>query len=425
MTQSARTEQKIKALIAAYGPFAADIIGAGRISPSQIDDLYGRAAPRQQAILTAMRAGVPYSRASKGSTGEFDTKNWKKVRKRTAAVRGHVLTTMASIACQSRTEVIRDEEAAKLIGMVEQLCELAFELTRRVLDRELIEGDGSTRKPAPAELVVGDTVSFTRLHQSLATANSKLRKTVRDVPQMERQLGGRQTVSDAACVLIDVARIIHAAPLLIASLESRDCSATAADTESLKHVLSIVGVEYADVLSNVPLSETPTRRIATHRKPDADALVAAWIAETHLFPGETCRVEFVSRGADLMGRDFDCVVDVGRIFDSGRLWFDHKPPAFADRHETCAAKLVWQHAQENGRDLDYLRDIIELVHDGDAATRRSGSERYARSRQTGLHALIRHAGAHSHGDQMLYQVVKLCLGSLSDHSTSPWACPRS
>src|SRR3954447_18726866 len=98
----------------------------------------------------------------------------------------------------------------------------------------------------------------------------------------------------------------------------------------------------AALLSSLP--EGVVKRIATHSKPDADAVAAAWLAETFMFPGEDVEVVFVPRlrpGQPTPAAD--CVVDVGCAFDPKRLIFDHKPPAFADRNATCATRLVWEH----------------------------------------------------------------------------------
>src|SRR5207302_6691572 len=70
-----------------------------------------------------------------------------------------------------------------------------------------------------------------------------------------------------------------------------------------------------------------------------------------LFPYPTL---FRSRRWD----DFDCVVDIGRTHDPRRLRFDHKPPAFPDRNQTCAAKLVWEFLLQQGRPLGHLVDLI-------------------------------------------------------------------
>jgi hypothetical protein len=58
---------------------------------------------------------------------------------------------------------------------------------------------------------------------------------------------------------------------------------------------------------------TSRRCIATHKKPDVDALVATWLAERYLFDRcETC-VLFVHRSFDVSeAKGIDCVVDVGR-----------------------------------------------------------------------------------------------------------------
>jgi hypothetical protein len=91
------------------------------------------------------------------------------------------------------------------------------------------------------------------------------------------------------------------------------------------------------------LKPTRPRQIATHRNPDADVLVAAWLAESFLFAGEPTEIVFVARTyrpGD--AATYDCVVDVGSACDPARLWFAHKPPAFADRHQNCAARLVWE-----------------------------------------------------------------------------------
>src|SRR4051812_5413544 len=129
------------------------------------------------------------------------------------------------------------------------------------------------------------------------------------------------------------------------------------------------------------------KRVGTHRRPDMDALASAWLAERHLFAGEPVEVVFLPRSFRPGRRlDLDCVVDIGNAHDPGRLLFDHKPPAFLDRHETCAARLVWQHLLGLGRPLAHLADFIDAVHDGDSVRRRGASPAYRRSRESGAHA---------------------------------------
>src|SRR5262245_9820952 len=87
-----------------------------------------------------------------------------------------------------------------------------------------------------------------------------------------------------------------------------------------------------------------TRRVITHRKPDGDAIVSAWLAERFLLEGASVELLFVDRrrvfGAYRPG---DCLVDVGNINEPANHFFDHKPPAFPCRHDSCAAKLIWEH----------------------------------------------------------------------------------
>ena len=415
-------------LAAVHGPIVDELIDAGKIPMTQVCNFFGRAEPRRIAILAAIESGRSYSKAYKESAGQFDTKNWNKVSVRTGAVRGHLLKTTARIACRCAPDEFSSDEVRTLQGMARQLSESATELIRQVLDYDLQEvSESPSRKSGrkAVEPIVFDsgTIRFNDIHQQLATAITKLKKTVRDVPQMGEQLGAFPSVRNAACVLVEAGRIVRGVPLFISSLKSPVSARQHAGRSLSADDLWGIGGEYAHALAELPHLDVPTRHIATHRDPDADALAAAWIAESHLFPGHKCQTKFLERGFVVSDkRQFDCVVDVGRAFDPGRLLFDHKPPAFQDRNETCATRLVWQHASELDYPVDHLVDIVELVHDGDAATRRPRSNRYARSRRIGFHALIRHAQSYSQCDQMLYQAIKLCLDCLVTHPAPHWAC---
>jgi hypothetical protein len=209
----------------------------------------------------------------------------------------------------------------------------------------------------------------------------------------------------AAEALVEIGRILNGVPLFLAALEGE----IPRETEASARDLWGIGREYALALSRLQRLERGKRRIATHSGPDADAIVAAWIGERFLFRARQCRVEFVDYAFRPSSEtEYDCVVDVGGTFVPARNIFDHKPPAFADRHQSCAAKLIWEKAGKH-RALPQLAELIELVHDGDAITRRSRSARYAQSNRTGMHALIRHARNYTQGDQMLYQAIKVYL----------------
>jgi hypothetical protein len=68
------------------------------------------------------------------------------------------------------------------------------------------------------------------------------------------------------------------------------------------------------------------KRIATHNKPDADAVVSLWLAQRYLFESEAVEIIFLSRGARFCDVA-DCLVDVSNVFDTQRLIFDisHRP----------------------------------------------------------------------------------------------------
>jgi hypothetical protein len=126
------------------------------------------------------------------------------------------------------------------------------------------------------------------------------------------------------------------------------------------------------------------RRVATHQKPDADALVSAWLASRYLFDDRRVDVVFVSRGCSVDKlASYDCVVDLSGVHDPERLIFDHKPPAFSDRNETCATRLVWEHLHSHGKPVEHFAPLIDVVHEGDSNPPRRPSPALAASRRTG------------------------------------------
>ncbi|MFW6039382.1 MAG: hypothetical protein ACOC9P_02790 [bacterium] len=150
-------------------------------------------------------------------------------------------------------------------------------------------------------------------------------------------------------------------------------------------------------------------RIATHQQPDADTLVAAWLASRFLFAQDHCRVEFVPRKWRPGERvDFDCVLDVGCTYEIDRLWFDHKPPAVTDRHRTCTSRQVWEYLLAAGHRVQHLAELIDAVHDGDSSRRR-GSAAYRRSRREGLHGVYHRKRDGQCGDRELWRSIQAWL----------------
>jgi hypothetical protein len=152
------------------------------------------------------------------------------------------------------------------------------------------------------------------------------------------------------------------------------------------------------------------KRIVAHKRPDADALVATWLAARFLFNGEKSEVIFVSRSYAVPANPPpDCVLDVGRAYDPARLVFDHKPPAFPDRNQTCAARLLWEHLLALRKPVHHLEQLIRIVHEGDRRPPRKPSPALLQSRREGLHAHIAQLRKDCPDDQQLYRATRSWL----------------
>lgn len=153
------------------------------------------------------------------------------------------------------------------------------------------------------------------------------------------------------------------------------------------------------------------RRIITHADPDGDALVAAWLAERHLFAGETVEILFVPRER-VLGclRIGDCLVDVGNTLDPARHLFDHKPPALPSRHDSCAAKLVWEHLLASGEPVKHLEDLVLAVFAWDSVKRRQEFAAQATaSKRDGFHAALDVAKQQGMNNAALYRHLRRWL----------------
>lgn len=406
-TTSRSPNRKIQELSAEHGRIVDQLIRTGKLPAKQIDNFFGRHSERRNAIVAAMKSGASYSRAYAESCDCFDTKRWRKVPIRTAACRGLLLQTAVGLASNGLPVAWKDGEVEQARALALALSESARLSIRQVVRYEMAADPTRARRRKPERVPADSRKTAIPKLALLNTTRSKLRKNTRDVPHMFDKLGVNPTVNEVARTAIEAARIINGVPILLSVL---DAARPLCDGESCKSDRRGIGLGYASRLSGLPTSKLPTVRIATHQKPDADALVSTWIAERFLFSGRECQVEFVSRDFIPQSHDaYDAVLDVGRMHESARLIFDHKPPAFEHRDEECATSLVWRHARTAGQRVGHLRGLVEVVHDGDAATRRQKSDVYARSRIRGLHALVNSARDYSEGDQMLYQGIATYL----------------
>ena len=154
-----------------------------------------------------------------------------------------------------------------------------------------------------------------------------------------------------------------------------------------------------------------TQRIVTHSKPDGDAVTAVWLAERFLFEGRSAHVSFVAYDYDwASGPPADCVIDMGGLHAPARGLFDHKLPALADRHDSCAARLVWDHLVELGRPVRHLEPLVNVVYAGDSARARSRfKDEFAESKRAGFHKALKDAKAEHTSDAGVYRVMRQWL----------------
>jgi len=150
-----------------------------------------------------------------------------------------------------------------------------------------------------------------------------------------------------------------------------------------------------------------TVTIVTHARPDADALAAAWLAARYLFAGRRVELAFVTSGHNwAAGPKADCVVDVGGLCDPALGLFDHRPPARAERHETCATELVWRHLTDTDHDVRSVEPLVQAVGAGDNPKGRANSTAYTSSRSGGFHAVVAAMRARGTSDRETWTVAR-------------------
>lgn len=394
--------RKIESLVSEHGSMVRTFLEQGRLPLGEIGDFYGRHPDRRTKILAAMEDGMSYWKGFKESRGCFDTKRWGKIANRSAACRGLLLKTTAELVALGGPTTWSQNEREQAAEIASELACFAKTLAQQIVCYEAVPKLESQRNGKRTSDDREAELPIPKL-SNLKTARTKLKKNTHDVPQMLAKLGAPPTVDDVAHTIIEAARIKIGAPILLAALQM---TGPLNRSQNAKGDFHGIGFEYAAWLNGLKPTLAGTVKLATHKSPDADALVSTWIVERFLFPDVTCQVEFVPRNFDPRSNDlYDAVLDVGRTWDKDRLIFDHKPPAFSHRDDQCATSLVWQHAQSLGCKVDHLRKLVELVHDGDAATRRQRSKAYTQSRVNGLHAMVNIARRRTQNDQMLYQSV--------------------
>lgn len=124
-----------------------------------------------------------------------------------------------------------------------------------------------------------------------------------------------------------------------------------------------------------------TKTIITHTAPDFDAIAYVWQMKKYAPGFEDAKVFFMSPNAlDQPALDAaDSVGDMAGQYDPLRWRFDHHQFQGATSTETCTARMVWLQLIGFGQDLEYLKPLIDEIHQGDLA----------RTPAVGIHSLMR------------------------------------
>lgn len=81
-----------------------------------------------------------------------------------------------------------------------------------------------------------------------------------------------------------------------------------------------------------------------------------------------------------------------------------------DRHDSCAARLVWDHLVDLGRPVRHLKPLVDVVHAGDSARERSRCKvEFAESKQTGFHKALGDAKTEHRLDADVYRAMRRWL----------------
>lgn len=375
-----------------------------------------------------------------------------------------VATTSELSSAETKLVRMHQKTTVKTIGA---LSRTSPEYQRHVIER-LLAGDKAPYKPRASTLLIYDTVKFeevtSRLHRALGSVKKEARFLERRLKtgQAPKRLGERLLLLDliveSASALVDLIddvdvildcrslasnnssdnkrvpmkdQIYAASALGLVGKNVRNVPCLKKDHLPTSHqkrqaielareaagVAAQIGhatrIEFgnADAACRVRGRTEPVARVITHSKPDGDAIVSAWLAERYLFAGKSVEVLFVDRGRVLGAyRVGDCLVDVGNTHDPKNLFFDHKPPAFPKRDQSCAAKLFWDYLRTRGRRVEHLKDLIRAVFATDAPRmKKVFSVAHGRSQMCGFHAVLKGVQATSSSDADVYRAARTWL----------------
>ena len=364
---------------------------------------------RAERTIRMIMDGQPVSLAFRYRPGEFDTHSWNEVESRLRRFRGMLLKS--AIYQYRIPRNFSESKRQRLIQSINQIRSDCYQILQCTANFPL-EPTEFGEFPDSVERAEIDLANRSMLNigPQINFVASVVGKCADNIPKIPRKLGLPPTVVQRAVVNIEVMRLLQAAQLLFRMLDGHELPPPER-TQPGRDPFG-VGPRYARLLSSAESPWDAEFRIATHCNPDADALVSAWLLSRFHWRGLSSKVEFVRGRNSCELNNYNAVVDIGGCHEPSRLRFDHKQPAFQNRDETCSTKLVWQYLTETGWEVANLSNLVELVHDGDAVSRRGSSIPYSNSRRNGLHAHIDALRQLSESDEMLCNSALLWLDSL-------------
>ena len=247
---------------------------------------------------------------------------------------------------------------------------------------------------------------------NLKQAARFISKCVHDLPLMPDHLGVPPTLVERARICVDSARILGALQAINLAL-SVDFEPPKRINKSLRDDFLGVGKAHETLFANVfDLHALPyDRQVITCRPPGADALVGSWMSERYIFFDKRCLIRFVPTLHEVRSlvKPGDAVVDIGGWHDPEYRLFDHQPPFLKHVDETCATKLVLRYLLIHNFRVDHLRYLADLIHDGEAASRRDKSWTYDESKRFGFHAHFGLIKKMSDSEMLTYRAAALWL----------------
>lgn len=386
-----KQRQAIAAIIANCGKKARKLLHCGHpyLTPKIITQIANTSSDRQRVTIEEVRQGRrPFST----KTTVFDTTEYKEVGSRlsrgggwvnkAAQVTAHLMAT----GTPSAAERIEIQDSARRL-----LCECAtlWRLIRTGYRKKppSIAGDGKAFRWNPPRKwgLLPDSLEPGKVCDELNRVTSWVEKCVRDIPRL------------GICKLWPSREATHSFLVRLYEMIS-----------DLKIIINITTGGNPAHDRRWQMTDG-RKRVATHKKPDVDALTAVWLVERFLFKSKV-EVIFLDYQHDwLRGPRADCVVDMAGLHYPRLLLFDHKLPSREDKLETCATRLVWEYLIDLGTRVAHLEDLVHTVHAGDSPSKRRLSTGYQDSKREGLHA--RHSDAKRQGmdDLGLYHEVRSWL----------------